>query len=148
MQTVLVHMRDPMRTAADLGWRNFLYFQLLVTCHVLSTLSHPFFIAAAGFQILRLQQGEQPTLFGLLVLGTSAFNLVGGYTSYGFLAMAVRIRSKRSSPSSWLLLTLPFYWIFISLACWGAVWQLIRAPFHWEKTEHGLAKSCDSANIV
>jgi cellulose synthase/poly-beta-1,6-N-acetylglucosamine synthase-like glycosyltransferase len=148
MQTLLVHMRDPKRTCTDLGWRNFFYLQLLLTCQVLSTLSHPFFIAIAGYQIFALLQGEPYTPFGLAILGISIFNLVGGYSSYGFLAMAVRIHAKRSSPSAWLLLTFPAYWLCMSLACWGAVWQLIRAPFHWEKTEHGLAKSCDSANIV
>jgi hypothetical protein len=141
-------MRDPLRTSVDLGWRNFLYLQLLLTCHVFSTLSHPFFIVAAGYQIFRLRLDEPHTPLGLMLLGISAFNLVGGYTSYILLAVAVRVRARRSSPSTWLLLTFPFYWLCMSFACWGAVWQLVRAPFHWEKTEHGLAKSCDSANIV
>jgi len=29
----------------------------------------------------------------------------------------------------------------LSLAAWRALVQLIRDPYRWEKTEHGLAKS-------
>jgi hypothetical protein len=27
----------------------------------------------------------------------------------------------------------------VSAAAYRAVWQLIRAPFYWEKTEHGVS---------
>jgi hypothetical protein len=41
----------------------------------------------------------------------------------------------------WLstVLTMPFYWLLISLAAWLALWQFVWAPFHWNKTEHGLS---------
>jgi hypothetical protein len=39
-----------------------------------------------------------------------------------------------------LLLT-PLHWLLLSLAAWRALFQLIIAPYTWEKTEHGLAKS-------
>jgi hypothetical protein len=29
----------------------------------------------------------------------------------------------------------------MSAAAWRALWQLVRAPYHWEKTPHGLARS-------
>jgi hypothetical protein len=31
---------------------------------------------------------------------------------------------------------MPLYWLAISLAAYRALWQLGRAPFYWEKTEH------------
>ena len=33
---------------------------------------------------------------------------------------------------------MPFYWLLVSLAGWYALWQLITAPFYWEKTRHGV----------
>jgi len=48
MQTWLVHMRDPLRSARELGFSGFLAFQLVVGGTVLSALVHPIFIAVAG----------------------------------------------------------------------------------------------------
>jgi hypothetical protein len=31
---------------------------------------------------------------------------------------------------------MPLYWLLISFASYRAVWQLLRQPFLWEKTEH------------
>jgi hypothetical protein len=41
--------------------------------------------------------------------------------------------------TAWVLLLIPLHWLLLSLAAWRAVWQLVRAPQLWEKTEHGLA---------
>ena len=35
----------------------------------------------------------------------------------------------------------PVHWLLLSLAAWRALYQLAAAPYLWEKTEHGLAKS-------
>jgi hypothetical protein len=39
----------------------------------------------------------------------------------------------------------PAHWLPFSLAAWRALYQLISAPYAWEKTEHGLAKSSRGA---
>jgi hypothetical protein len=31
------------------------------------------------------------------------------------------------------------YWALISIAAYKALWQLIRSPFYWEKTQHGVS---------
>jgi hypothetical protein len=36
---------------------------------------------------------------------------------------------------------LPAYYVLISLAAWFALYDLIRAPSHWVKTDHGLART-------
>jgi hypothetical protein len=33
----------------------------------------------------------------------------------------------------------------LSLAAWRALLQLVRDPYHWEKTEHGLARTSQLA---
>jgi hypothetical protein len=36
-------------------------------------------------------------------------------------------------------LAMPVYWLPISLAAYRAAFQLVRAPYLWEKTRHGAA---------
>jgi hypothetical protein len=43
--------------------------------------------------------------------------------------------------AAWVLLLTPAHWLLLSLAAWRALYQLATAPYAWEKTEHGLAKS-------
>ncbi|MGB7204258.1 MAG: hypothetical protein WBD37_02155, partial [Anderseniella sp.] len=38
-----------------------------------------------------------------------------------------------------VVLTMPVYWLLISAGGWLALWQLITAPFHWNKTKHGIS---------
>jgi len=47
------------------------------------------------------------------------------------MAFTVRCRKRR----------LPVYWLLLSLAAWRALFQLLRDPYRWEKTEHGLART-------
>jgi hypothetical protein len=35
-------------------------------------------------------------------------------------------------------MTNPVYWILHSIASYKALWQLVKNPFYWEKTTHGL----------
>ncbi|MFO1149513.1 MAG: glycosyltransferase family 2 protein [Alsobacter sp.] len=38
------------------------------------------------------------------------------------------------------LLLMPVYFLLVSLAAWRAVWELITAPHHWSKTQHGVSR--------
>ncbi|MBK1623039.1 hypothetical protein CKO32_05620 [Afifella marina DSM 2698] len=40
-----------------------------------------------------------------------------------------------------MIALLPFYWLAMSLASWQAFFQLLRRPFLWEKTAHGLSRA-------
>nr|AIA86056.1 CAZy families GT2 protein [uncultured Afipia sp.] len=33
------------------------------------------------------------------------------------------------------------HWMLLSVAAWRALFQLIFKPYHWEKTEHGTART-------
>jgi hypothetical protein len=43
--------------------------------------------------------------------------------------------------TAWVLILTPAHWLLLSLAAWLALYQVAVAPYAWEKTEHGLAKS-------
>jgi glycosyltransferase XagB len=69
--------------------------------------------------------------------GTS---VVIGYLTSAFLGWLGLMRRGLLS-TAWVLLLTPLHWLLLSLAAWCAFYQLIVAPYAWEKTEHGLAKS-------
>ncbi len=138
MQTVLVHSRNPMHFISDLGYKNAFAFHLLMTSIIISVLIHPFFLAFSFWQILNLSTLSTSSIDGLLIT-TSIFNLVGGYTTYGLLAYAV-LENSRYAYVSKLLFSLPLYWLLISITGWRALVHLIVKPHKWEKTPHGLAK--------
>ena len=74
-----------------------------------------------------------------MLLFLSLFNLLAGNGALMFLQMLAPIRR------GWLnlipySLTIPGYWVLISIAAYKALWQLMRNPFYWEKTQHGVSK--------
>ena len=136
MQTYLVHMRRPRRLWNELGARRFIGFQVLMGGMILSSLVHPWFyvLIAVEFclgQLLVVPDG----VFGQWLLGIGLFNLIAGYVSaivIGTVAAARRRRLRLAANA----LMMPFYWLAISFAAYLALWELVTAPFHWEKTEH------------
>ncbi|HEY4973530.1 MAG TPA: glycosyltransferase family 2 protein, partial [Steroidobacteraceae bacterium] len=140
-QTWLVHMRQPRRLLRELGLPGFLTFQLIVGGNALAALVHPLFMAGLIYAVT----GGAPmwwgngTGFAILaaLYGTTA---VIGYLTSAFLGWLGLARRGLLS-AAWVLLLTPLHWLLLSLAAWRAVYQLAVAPYVWEKTEHGLAKS-------
>lgn len=136
MQTYLVHMRRPLRTARDLGVRRFLGFQVLMAGLILSALVHPWFYVSIAWQatfapLAMSDLGEVSGAIGVLGLA----NLVLGYaTGIALGAVAVAARGRRYLAVEALLM--PFYWLLISLAAYRALGQLVTSPYRWEKTQH------------
>jgi cellulose synthase/poly-beta-1,6-N-acetylglucosamine synthase-like glycosyltransferase len=139
MQTWCVHTRQPLALRRELGWRGFLAFQLVVGGNVLAALVHPVFmgilIAAAlhAFPLWRADEAATAlaALYGL--------NLVTGYASSAVLC-TIGLSRRGLMRSAWVLALMPLHWLLLSAAAWRALYQLLVAPYAWEKTEHGLAK--------
>ena len=112
-------------------------FQLLLGSLVVSALIHPFFLGVVLYQIFDLTNAPLDIL-DIYFTGTTYFNLVGGYTTYGLLAYAV-LNATGASRQGIYLISLPAYWLLISFAAWRALVHLALKPHHWEKTPHGLA---------
>lgn len=67
------------------------------------------------------------------------FNLLAGNGAFIYLSMIAPIRR------GWLELVpyslmVPAYWVLISIAAYRGLWQLLRNPHFWEKTQHGVSK--------
>ncbi|MEJ0075116.1 MAG: glycosyltransferase family 2 protein [Alphaproteobacteria bacterium] len=141
MQTWLVHMRDPLRIARELGFSGFLAFQLVVGGTVLSALVHPVFIAVAGYLFATNQLFDTGgSVFGRTLFWLYLGALISGYLTSAALGL-IGLKRRNLLRQGWVLLLMPLHWLLLSVAAWRALWQLLFNPFHWEKTAHGLART-------
>lgn len=132
MQTWLVHMREPRRLLSELGIAGFVTFQLVVGGNALVALVHPVFMAGLIRELSSFAlQGEALMLAYCLLI-----------VSIGYLASAsvsgLGLAHRGMLKKAGVLAGTPAHWLLLSLAAWLAAFELIRAPFRWRKTEHGL----------
>lgn len=138
MQTLLVHTRRPLhfvRTTGLLGLVGFVFF---IGGTVLAALFNPLFWILFFIWLVTLASGFDG-LFPKPVLWLSVFNLLAGNGAFMYLSMLAPIRR------GWLdiipySLTVFGYWLLMSVAAYRALWQLLRNPFHWDKTQHGVSR--------
>jgi cellulose synthase/poly-beta-1,6-N-acetylglucosamine synthase-like glycosyltransferase len=138
MQTFLVHTRRPLHLMRTIGPRGFLGFVFFIGGTVLSGLFNPmFWLLYIGWLVAAITGFE--AVFPEPLLFLSLFNLLAGNGAMVFLNMLAPIRR------GWLEL-IPYsltafgYWVIISIAAYRGLWQLLRNPFYWEKTQHGVSK--------
>jgi cellulose synthase/poly-beta-1,6-N-acetylglucosamine synthase-like glycosyltransferase len=138
MQTFLVHTRQPIKLLRSLGPLGVLGFVFFIGGTVLAGLINPIFWLLYAVWLIAATSGFDP-IFPQLLLFISLFNLLAGNGAFIFLHMLAPIRR------GWLglipfSLSVPGYWVMISIAAYKGLWQLLRNPFYWEKTQHGVSK--------
>ncbi len=136
MQTWLVHMRSPRQLLGELGWLGFAVFQLLVGGTVLAALVHSLFVAKLLIEFA--MSGGDPDALAAMI--PHVVFLALGYLAFAGVSLVGLFR-RRLLGCGWALILLPLYWMLLSFAAWRALFQLVRAPYRWEKTEHGLART-------
>jgi cellulose synthase/poly-beta-1,6-N-acetylglucosamine synthase-like glycosyltransferase len=136
IQTWLVHMRAPRKLLRELGLRGFVVFQLLAGGSVLAALVHPLFLIELLWEIASAQTNAAAAL----TASPHAGMLLIGYFASGVLAL-IGLARRRLLKCAWALMLMPLYWLLLSIAAWRALDQLVRDPYRWEKTEHGLARN-------
>lgn len=147
MQTWLVHMRHPVEFFKTVGLRGFIGYQAMILGTPLLPLINPVFWVMVVLWYSTHAGWIQEMFPGPLyyiatvqfILGNFLFtymNLIGMYHVIRDCAL------KRAQPFSYGLikyaLFTPVYWVLMSIAAYKAFFQLIRNPFYWEKTDHGL----------
>ncbi len=144
--TWLVHMRAPVTLWRQLGPWRFAGVQLLFLGTLVQFMFAPllwsFWLMLAGLGHPLQSSFGAPVLLGFL----GVFLLAEAVTlSIGFLAL--RARAHRG-----LRLWLPAlhaYFPLAVLAVYKALWELVRAPFYWDKTAHGEhGAACDAVTVV
>lgn len=136
MQTALVHARSPRRLVRQVGLIDAAGFLLLIAGTPLTFLLAPvMWVGTAAWY--GFGEPHLPFLNSGLFWAIATINLIVGngiMIALNVLA-AVRDQGWRSAPFALLN---PLYWVLHSVAAWRALVQLIRNPFYWEKTPHGL----------
>jgi glycosyltransferase XagB len=148
MQTWAVHMRSPRRLLNELGFAGFASLQLVVGGNVLAALVHPVFLAslayawASGTPVLAASDGLDGALVWLYWI-----TLAAGYLTTIVLGLR-GLAGRGSLAAAWALAFVWLHWLLLSLAAWRALYQLVRNPHGWEKTEHGLARTSRRAKMT
>jgi cellulose synthase/poly-beta-1,6-N-acetylglucosamine synthase-like glycosyltransferase len=136
MQTALVHLRSPRRLIRQVGVVDALAFLLLIAGTPLTFLLAPVMWAGTtawyGFGEPHLPLLDSGTFWTIALI-----NLIVGNGVMIVLNLIGAMRGEGRLSAPYALLN-PLYWVLHSIAAWRALAQLIRNPFYWEKTPHGL----------
>lgn len=138
LQTWLVHIRRPVLMWRSVGPRSFVRLTLILAgTPIIAVLNLLFWLITALWFL------GQPALVGAVFPwfvyfpALVALILGNGITLYmNMLALREDDRADLIVPA----LTVPAFFVMMSVAAAKGVYQLIRNPSYWEKTFHGLAQ--------
>lgn len=145
MQTWFVNMRHPFRLIKELGIRGTLGFHLTVGGTPFLFIINPIFWTLTTMSFI-FKVDLLADIFPPVIFFISAFNLIIGNFVFVYLNVISTFRRGYYELGKYALLS-PIYWVLMSFAAWRAIWQLIRKPFYWEKTTHGLASTTDAQSV-
>lgn len=128
--TALVHTRSPRDAMRRFGPRGLLTLLVFVLGMPVQFLAQTIIFGlstadALGYGGL-VQVEVDPTLIGLVQAVSTLTWLLATYLAYG----------ERRWSHVRAIVALPLYWIAHWVAAWRALYQLVTAPFLWEKTAH------------
>ncbi|MGE0241224.1 MAG: glycosyltransferase [Parvibaculaceae bacterium] len=140
IQTTIVNSRSPVRMSRELGPRNFLLTQLVTSASLIAALAHPLFLLWVASSVVLLLLGL-PAPGRLWLFLQSLYVIVAAFAFVAAMAAAVRT-SLYLGRGAWIptILTLPVYWLLISIASWIAMAQYFWGVTRWAKTPHGVSR--------
>lgn len=137
LQTWLVHMRQPVALWRTLGTRRmFRFTTLLAGTPLIACLNMVFWLVTLSWVLG--QPAVVAEVFPPYVYFPALICLVLGNATilYSNLIAA----RETGNQNLWLAcLTVPLYWVLMSIAAIKGTYQLFANPSYWEKTVHGLA---------
>jgi cellulose synthase/poly-beta-1,6-N-acetylglucosamine synthase-like glycosyltransferase len=139
MQTTAVHLRSPWRLWRDVGTVRALGVAVIAGSNVLTALAYPLLLVEIA--LFAGRAGVTGSLSGFLVDMLMPLHLTAISAGY-FATVTVGLMGlarRRQMRHAWILLLAPLYWGLLSIAAWRALWQLLREPHRWEKTQHAVS---------
>lgn len=138
LQTWLVHIREPVKLYRTLGLRSFVRFNLVLAgTPIIAVLNLLFwFITVLWFL-------GQPAVVGSVFPPLIYFPALIAMIIGNFTVMYMNMIALREDDRSDLLLaalSVPLFWLMMSIAAAKGAYQMLRQPSFWEKTFHGLAE--------
>ncbi len=140
MQTLIVHGRAPSRVIHEMGALHAACALLLVSGALIAPMLAPGF-AWAILQAMTSPELLAPATAPQLATSTLWCSIwIAGLASAIWPALLGMKSRRLGALAPWLAL-LPLYWLLLAVAAWWALIDLVRNPYYWAKTRHGLAKS-------
>ena len=144
LQTWLVQIRHPARLFRTIGPRSFLRFNLVLAgTPVIAVLNMVFWLITLVWFL------GQPALvedvFPWFVYFPALIALVLGNAATVFMNL-IALREDDRSDLLTAALTVPIFWLMMSVAATKGMYQMIRNPSYWEKTFHGLSAKPDTTS--
>lgn len=149
IQTYIVHIRDSREYIRKNGVYKFLTFHLVVGGKILSILVNPmmWLITIIYFAFRPLIGNFIESFFPGPILYIGVLSLVFGNFMYLYAYMMGSAKRGYYELVKYGF-AVPFYWLSMSMAAWVAVYKLIRQPFYWSKTKHGLHLKPDMVQTI
>lgn len=134
-------MRSPLRFWREAGARGFFTLNIIVGGNVLTALAHPVLLGDVVLQAIKpVFDSNAPSFLQSQFAGLHVATIVAGYLATVVVGL-IGLSRRGLLHEAWVLVLTPVYWIYLSIAAWRALFQLLRDPYRWEKTEHGFARS-------
>jgi glycosyltransferase XagB len=138
LQTWLVHIRQPVKRFRTLGLRSFVRFNLVLAgTPIIAVLNMLFWLITILWFL-----GQPPAVgavFPWYIYFPALICLILGNAATLYMNL-ITLREDDRSDLLFPALTVPLFWLMMSIAATKGVYQLIRNPSYWEKTFHGLAQ--------
>ena len=140
IQTTIVNSRAPFRMSSELGARNFFLTQIMSSVSLIVALAHPLFILWVASSVVLLLFGL-PSPSRLWLFLQSLYVIVAAFAFLAATVAAMRT-SLFLGRGAWIttILTLPVYWLLVSMASWAALLQYFWGVASWTKTPHGVSR--------
>ena len=137
LQTWLVQIREPGKLLRTIGLRSFIRFNLVLAgTPIIAVLNLVFWLITVLWFL------GQPAVVGAVFPWYIYFPALVALIFGNGATLYMNLIALREDDRSDLLvaaLTVPAFWVMMSVAAAKGCYQLIRNPSYWEKTFHGLA---------
>ena len=140
MQTYIVHGRRSVQLFKDLGPVAFVGFHIYVGSLIVSPPLHALFVAVLALTVT----GVSSALSGPW-MAFAALSLAVGYG--GPVVLAINGLKRLGGAHVATQLLLPIYWLLHAVAVVKAAVQLLRQPYFWAKTDHGVSQARSSDQV-
>jgi len=140
MQTFITLSRNPRRLLREVGIAQTTVLVSMMTALVIVPPLWPVFAGLVVYDLAHHGLPTPTTPFGVIDATLWVSVAVFGAGSLIWLALLGMRRRDLLGLWPYLPLLLPYH-LLMSVAAWAALFDLFLRPFHWNKTEHGLARS-------
>jgi glycosyltransferase XagB len=128
------------RLVTEAGAGNALTLLALVLATVISAIGYPVFLAGVAYAFVF--DGFWPSSGTADIFFKAMSVVLFAAGTFSMVLPAALGAHRRNLRKLWLIVPLlPVYYLLVSAAAWRALYELAASPFHWNKTDHGLARS-------